>query len=142
MFWTRSKSFFPRATFGGDPLSLFNRFMGNASEMTPAFPAFNIWSDEDGAVLTSELPGVKMEDLDITVSGKEIAIKGSRKADTAADGRYVRHERTAGDFARSFQLPFQIDSSSVQAKLTDGLLRIDLPRAENDKPRKIAVSSV
>lgn len=114
--------------------------MGSANEMTSSFPAFNIWSNEDGAVLTSELPGVRMEDLDITVSGKEIAIKGARKADETPGGRYVRHERTAGGFSRSFQLPFQIDSANVQAKLADGVLRIELPRAENDKPRKIAVS--
>lgn len=139
MLWTRSSSLFPRSTLG-DSLGLFNRFMGNPAD-TSSFPAFNIWSNEEGAVLTSEMPGVKMDDLDITVSGKEIAISGKRRDDEASNTHFVRHERPTGEFSRSFQLPFQIDSAKVNAKLTSGVLRIDLPRAENDKPRKITVVS-
>lgn len=115
--------------------------MGNHPDTASSFPAFNIWSNEDGAVVTSEIPGVKMEDLDITVSGKDITISGSRKEDDATDTRFVRHERPAGEFSRSFQLPFQIDSTKVNAKLANGVLQIDLPRAENDKPRKITITS-
>lgn len=139
MFWTRNRSFLPRATFG-DQLGLFNRFIGGASEVSTSFPAFNVWSNDDGAVLSSELPGVKMEDLDITVSGKEITVKGTRKEGDSQDSRYLRRERPAGEFSRSFELPYQIDAGKVEAKLTNGVLHIGLPRAENDKPRKIAVS--
>ena len=139
MFWTRNRSFLPRATFG-DQMGLFNRFIGGANEVSTSFPAFNVWSNDDGAVLSSELPGVKMEDLDITVSGKEITIKGTRKEGDSQDARYLRRERPAGEFSRSFELPYQIDSGKVEAKLTNGVLHISLPRAENDKPRKIAVS--
>lgn len=141
MFWTRSRSPLPRATFG-DQLGLFNRFLGGASEVSTSFPAFNVWSNEEGAVLTSELPGVRMEDLDITVSGKEITVKGARKEDGEQDARFLRRERPAGEFTRTFELPYQIDSAKVEAKLTSGVLRIELPRAENDKPRKIAVSAI
>lgn len=141
MFWIRSRSPLSRATFG-DQLGLFNRFLGGASEVSTSFPAFNVWSNEEGAVLTSELPGVKMEDLDITVSGKEITVKGARKEDGEQDVRYLRRERPAGEFTRTFELPYQIDSAKVEAKLTSGVLRVELPRAENDKPRKIAVTAV
>lgn len=108
---------------------------------TSSFPAFNIWSNDDGATLTSELPGVSMDDLDITVSGKEITIRGSRKADVDENTRFVRHERPSGEFTRSFRLPYQIDSAKVEAKLANGILRIELPRAENDKPRKISITT-
>ena len=140
MFWTRTRSFLPRATFG-DQLGLFNRFIGGASEVSTSFPAFNVWSNEEGAVLTSELPGVKLEDLDITVTGKEVSVKGSRKEGENHDVRYLRRERPSGEFTRSFELPYQIDASRVEAKMTGGVLRVDLPRAENDKPRKITVSA-
>lgn len=140
MLFTRSKSFLPMSTLSNS-LGLFNRFMGNNVDASTSFPAFNIWSDEDGAVLTSEIPGVGIENLDITVSGKEIAITGARKETAAENARFTRHERPSGQFSRSFQLPFQIDSGRVAAKLTNGVLRIDLPRAETDKPRKIAVAS-
>lgn len=140
MLWTRSKSFFPRSTLG-DSLGLFNRFMGGEADASASFPAFNIWSNEDGAFLTSEMPGVKMEDLEITVSGKEISISGSRKDGQTDNTRYIRHERPVGQFTRTFKLPYQIDSGKVGAKLANGILRIELPRAENDKPRKIQVTS-
>lgn len=140
MFRTRTRSFSPRATFG-DPLGLFNRFIGSAGEVSTSFPAFNVWSNEEGAILTSELPGVRMEDLDITVTGKEVTVKGARKEGEEFDARYLRRERPAGEFTRSFELPYQIDSAKVEAKLTNGVLRIALPRSEGDKPRKIAVSA-
>lgn len=140
MFWTRTRSLLPRATFG-DHFDLFSRFIGNGDEVSTSFPAFNVWSNEEGAILTSELPGIKMEDLDITVTGKEVTIKGARKEGDGYDARYLRRERPAGEFTRSFEVPYQIDAARVEAKLSNGILRIELPRAENDKPRKIAVSA-
>lgn len=141
MFWTRTRSFAPRATLR-DQLDLFNRFIGagNGGDSSPAFPAFNVWSNDEGATITSELPGVKMEDLDITVSGKQVTIKGARKEGEGYDVRYMRRERPAGEFTRAFEMPFQVDGSKVSAKLSQGVLQIDLPRAEIDKPKKIAVS--
>ena len=150
MFWSRTNPIARRTTLG-NPLELFGRFM-NAnpfSEPGHGFPAFNLWSDEDGAVLTSELPGVKIEDLEITVSGKQITVKGYRsesecrnESENAGEGKAncVRRERPAGMFERSFQLPWAIETSGVQAKFRNGVLEITLPRAENDKPRKISVN--
>lgn len=143
MFWTLNHPMSRRATFGSQ-LDFLNRFFAAPGHLdtAPSFPAFNIWSDEDGAVVTSELPGVRMEDLDITVSGKAVTVKGSRKAEeTAEKERRVRQERPSGEFERAFQLGFQIDAARVQAKLADGVLEITLPRAENDKPRKITISA-
>lgn len=139
MFWTRSNSIAKRDTFDNQ-LDVFNRFLGGPGLQHSSYPAFNIWSDEDGAVITSELPGVKMQELDITVSGKNITVKGSRSEGEAQEGaQRVRRERPSGNFERSFELGFQIDAAKVEAKMVNGVLEISLPRAENDKPRKISV---
>lgn len=105
-----------------------------------AAPAFNLWADDEGAVLTSELPGVALDNLEITVSGRDVTVKGGRKEEIEPEQKMIRAERVAGQFERAFQLPYQIDSERVEAKLTNGALEITLPRAEKDKPRKIAIS--
>lgn len=122
---------------------MFDRFFSTGERSgNTSFPPFNIWSDEDGAVVTSELPGVKLENIEITVSGKNVTIKGSRiEEETAENVRSVRRERAVGEFERSFKLGFQVDSGKVAAKLANGVLEIHLPRAENDKPHKISVSA-
>lgn len=142
MFRTRTRYFAPR-TGMGDQFDLFTRLMNQSSRNDMGgFPAFNVWSNEDGAMVTSELPGVSMSDLDITVQGKSISVKGSRKADIDEQARYLRRERPEGEFTRSIDLPYMIDASKVEAKMANGVLEISLPRAENDKPRKISVSAV
>lgn len=143
MFRTRSRAYFPRSTYGS-PFDLVNRFIGNsgASHSATAYPAFNVWSNDDGAVITSELPGIKMDDIELTVHGKTITIKGERKDEEQGENRhYVRRERPDGEFSRAIELPFQIDGAKVEARLAAGVLEVKLPRAENDKPRKIAVSA-
>lgn len=142
MFWTRNSAMLPRATFGRN-LDLFNRIIGNAfdSEAVPGYPACNICGGEDDATITSELPGIKMEDLEIVAQGKTINIKGSRKDEADEKSRYLRRERPEGEFARSIEMPFQIDADKVEAKLINGVLEIKLPRAESDKPKKIVVSA-
>jgi len=142
MFWTRANPLHRRTT-PGNPMELFDRFLQGSpfSESGPGFPAFNIWTDDDGCVLTSELPGVTISELDITISGRHITIKGSRtmpEEESKADR--ARRERPEGNFERAFQLPFSIESGKVDAKLVDGVLQVTLPRAENDKPRKVSIN--
>lgn len=144
MFIARAKNFLPWSTFGSQFGRLdreFGRFIGHGRQPVAEFPAFNVWSNDETAVITSELPGVRMEDLEITVTGNVIGIKGARKDEAPAESRYARRERPAGEFARSIELPFQIDASKVEAKLANGMLHIDLPRSETDKPRKITISA-
>lgn len=141
MFWTRANQIQGRTT-PSSPMELFDRFLhaNPLGQSGSGFPAFNMWADDEGAVLTSELPGVSIGDLDITVSGRNITVKGTRKVDEGEEkiGR-MRRERPAGDFERSFQLPYSVESGRVEASLKNGVLRITLPKAENDKPRKVAV---
>lgn len=143
MYRSRSRAYSPRSTYGS-PFDLVSRFIGNAaaSHSATAYPAFNVWSNEDGAVITSELPGVKMDELDLTVHGKTVTIKGARKEQQdQQQGQFVRRERPDGEFSRMIELPYQIDNAKVEAKLQNGVLEIKLPRAEADKPRKIAVGA-
>jgi len=108
----------------------------------PSFPALNIWSNEDELIITAEVPGINPEDLDISVVGDSLTLKGAREVEELEEGaRYHRQERGYGNFSRTVQLPFPVDIDSVNAKFTNGVLEINLPRAEADKPRKIAVKS-
>jgi len=109
----------------------------------PSFPAINVWSGEEGAVVTAEIPGVSSEDLDISVVGETLTIKGERKSPELAEGEhYHRQERTHGYFTRTIELPFPVNADDVTADLRNGVLSISLPRAESDKPRKISVQSL
>lgn len=104
------------------------------------YPAMNVWVNEDGAIVTTELPGVNPEELDISVVDDTLTLSGTRKADELEEGAtYHRRERGCGSFTRSFQLPFKVDPQKVEAVASNGVLTITLPRAEEDKPKKIAV---
>lgn len=105
-------------------------------------PAVNIWEENDRLLLEAELPGVKAEDLDIAVVGNELTITGRRSGTEQREG-VVQHrtERSSGAFTRQVTLPVDIDDERVEAKLTDGVLLVTLPKAEQARPRKIPVSS-
>ncbi|OQA98202.1 MAG: Spore protein SP21 [Chloroflexi bacterium ADurb.Bin222] len=104
------------------------------------YPAMNVWMNENGAVVTTELPGVLSDNLDINVADNTLTVSGSRKPEELEEGAtYHRRERAYGTFTRSFQLPFKVDPQKVEASLNNGILTITLPRAEEDKPKKIAV---
>jgi HSP20 family protein len=110
------------------------------------YPALNIWTSPDSAHVTAELPGVKAEDIDISVVGETLTLTGSRQPDEYQEGsqqdvRYHRQERGYGKFSRAIQLPFQVDAAKVEASFEKGVLHVSLPRAEADKPRKITVKA-
>lgn len=106
------------------------------------YPALNVWMNEDGAVATAELPGLDVKDIEISVVGQTLTLSGERKPEALPkEAAYHRQERTAGKFTRTLDLPFNVDSAKVQATLEKGILRILLPRAEQDKPRKITIKA-
>jgi HSP20 family protein len=110
--------------------------------VAPSFPAMNVWLNEEGAVVTAELPGVNPEDIDISVVGETLTLTGSRQPAELKEGeKYHRRERGYGKFTRTFQLPFGVEADKVEAKFDKGILHIFLPRAEVEKPRKIAVKT-
>jgi len=91
-------------------------------------------------VITAEVPGVSADEIDISVVGETLTLSGERKPEDLEGGvRYHRRERGGGRFSRSIELPFRVDADKVEAAYDKGILRVTLPRAEADKPRKITV---
>ena len=109
---------------------------------SPSYPAINLWTNEDGQMISAEMPGVRPEDLNIDVTGDALSISGERKPDeTVKDARYHRRERGYGSFSRTIQLPFMVDTNKVEASFKNGVLLLNLPRAEADKPKKIVIKN-
>lgn len=108
----------------------------------PSYPTINVWTNEDGAVVTAELPGVDADDIDISVINDNLTLSGERKAASLEENdQYHRRERGYGKFNRTFQLPFKVEAVDVDARFENGVLHLSLPRAEADKPKKITVKS-
>ncbi|NNL76336.1 MAG: Hsp20/alpha crystallin family protein [Desulfobacterales bacterium] len=106
------------------------------------FPLINLTEDKDKYYIRAELPGVKGAELDIQVTGKNLAISGERKIASEEEGaRYHRREREAGTFSRMIGLPGEVDTDKVEAKLENGILTIVVSKAEIAKPKQISVSS-
>jgi HSP20 family protein len=122
--------------------SLFDHYDRPWSQVA-GYPAVNVWMNDESAVITAELPGVDVKDLDISVVGETVTLSGERKSDDLPkDVTYHRQERGTGKFTRTIDLPFTVESGKVQATLEKGILRVLLPRSEKDKPRKVMVKAV
>ena len=107
-----------------------------------AYPLMNVWSSAEGLVIDAELPGVDPKDVDISVMGDELTAHGKVNAVEPAKGvTYCRRERPAGEFSRTLKLPFRAAAGEVKAHYSNGLLRLTVPRSEEEKPRKIAVEA-
>jgi HSP20 family protein len=101
------------------------------------YPAVNIWEQGDAAHLEAELPGVKMEDVELLVAGNQVRLSVQRNNAAETKAAWHRQERPSGNFTRSFTLPWELDADKVEAKLKLGVLSVTLPKAESAKPRKI-----
>lgn len=105
-----------------------------------AYPPVNVYASEEDVTLTSEIPGILPDDLDISIAGDTLTLKAERKPiELEASQTWHRRERGFGSFTRTIKLPYNIESSKVEASFDRGVLRLSLPRAESDKPRKINV---
>jgi HSP20 family protein len=104
-------------------------------------PALDVYDEKDNFVVKAELPGLKKEDIDINVHNGVLTISGERRQETEKkEGQTFRSERYFGRFQRSVTLPAAVDVSKVKASYKDGVLTIDLPKAEEAKPKQIAIS--
>lgn len=117
-------------------------FNGVTAASRRAYPAVNIWTNPEAAAITAELPGYTPQDVHLSIVGDTLIIKGSRpKPELKSGEQYHRQERYYGDFERSLRLPFAVDSNKVEARFKNGILQILLPRAEEDKPKKIEIKT-
>ena len=112
-------------------------------ERAPAFdyvsPEVNIFESSDGYVIEAEMPGVNKEGLEITLEGTEITIIGRRQGE-AVSGEPLVRERQRADFRRVFEMDPAIDTTKINARITQGVLTLVLPKSEQVKPRRIAVN--
>jgi HSP20 family protein len=121
--------------------NVYDRGREDVSGTGAWLPAVDIYETGDKEiVLKAELPGLKREDIDLTVENNTLTIRGNRhREDGVADGQYHRSERVYGTCSRSFTLPNTVDPSRVKAEYRDGVLTVRLPLREEAKPRQIAV---
>ncbi|MFP4029664.1 MAG: Hsp20/alpha crystallin family protein [Candidatus Brocadiia bacterium] len=104
------------------------------------FPPVNVRSNEEKAVVTAELPGIDLEDLDISVENDTLTIQGSRESEELDEGeRFRRHERGHGAFRRTIALPFGVEADAAEADYNEGVLRVEMPRSDASKPRQIEI---
>jgi HSP20 family protein len=105
------------------------------------FPAINVWEGGDNLFAEAEVPGLKTGDVDISVVGNELTIKGQRPGAHEEPAVYLRRERCTGPFERVVRLPVEVDANKVRATLQNGVLLITLPKTEHAKPKKIQVDA-
>lgn len=117
-------------------------FSGFSYPFEEVYPAVNFWLNEEGAIVTAELPGIDAEKLDISILNDTVTISGSREEEEKkGQENYHRKERPLGKFSRTLQLPFKINGEKVEARYDKGILKLTLPREEAEKPKKIAIKS-
>lgn len=128
----------------GEANRVMGRLFGNTEGLglvAQGQPALNVWEREDALMVELEVPGIKQEQLDLSVVENELTVKVCRPDAEQADVTYHRRERPVGVFTRVVHLPMPVEAEKVTADLRDGVLTITLPKAEAAKPRKISVSA-
>jgi HSP20 family protein len=142
-------AFSPFIGFDRDPFAAIRRLQdevdrafGIARRAVGGFPAINLWQGSDSAALTAELPGVDPADIDISVKDDVVTISGERRPPEADEQTvWHRRERAYGRFSRVVQLPYRVDPNRVEARMSDGVLQIELHRPEADKPRRVEIKA-
>jgi HSP20 family protein len=103
-------------------------------------PAIDVHEGKDNYVVKADLPGLKKEDLDITVQNNHLILKGEKKYEESQDSdNAIRTERFYGSFYRSLALPTEVDGDNVKASYKNGTLELTLPKKEEAKPKQITV---
>jgi HSP20 family protein len=126
----------------GEMGRLFDQWADGPRALAPAYPAVNVWEGPDAFHVEAELPGLKREDLNIAVTQRNVlAIQGERKPEEQGKGAWHRRERGFGRFQRVLKLPAPVDADKVEARLEHGVLHLTLPKAEEARPRRIAVKA-
>jgi len=108
----------------------------------PMAPAIDLIEETERFAVICDVPGMKRDDIDITLAQGVLTIKGEKKPEKPAEGaRKYREETWNGKFQRTIALPGEVDATKVGAELTDGVLTITLPKREEARPRQIAIQA-
>jgi len=127
-------------TFGGLPFRhMWRRILGE--EMGWA-PSVEVYEREDGFIVRVEVPGVNKDDVDISMTGDTLTIRGERKApEGVKEEQYHRCEVCYGPFSRSVSMPVAVDASKIEASYGNGVLEVHLPRAKEAMPTRIQIKA-
>jgi HSP20 family protein len=119
----------------------FSGSFGRAGQLFTGWsPALDLYESGDHLVAVVELPGMRKEDIDISLHDGTLTISGERKRESTNGEKTQRTERYVGTFRRSISLPTRVDAGKVSATYQDGILKVTLPKAEEAKPKQIKVS--
>ena len=115
------------------------RTLGSGDAITPPV---DVHETSDEIVVTAGLPGMKAEDVEITMTGQNLTLRGEFKADDQISReQYLYRERRFGSFSRTVQLPVRVQGDRADATFTDGVLTLRIPKAEEVKPRQIRINA-
>ncbi len=125
--------------FGAPLLSTWRRLPEIERQWLPSVDVF----EKDGKIMVkAELPGMKKEDIDVSVVGDTLTIKGEKKTESEVkEEDYYRSERTYGSFFRSLPLPADVDADKIEASYDNGVLEVSLPKVPKAQPKKVPVSA-
>ena len=118
-------------------------FFGRLNRLAPTgwVPAFDLYEDPDKLTVRAELPGLKKDQIKLTLKDDVLTVSGERKQEAdAQNSDLIRRERVFGAFERAITLPFPVNQSTIAAGFEDGVLTVTLPKAEEAKPRQIAIN--
>ena len=103
-------------------------------------PALDLYQNNDNVVAIVELPGMRKEEIEISLQDGTLTISGERKEEAGQENGATRTERCTGKFRRSITLPTRVDVNKVSATYKDGILTVTLPKAEEAKPKQIQIN--
>jgi HSP20 family protein len=122
-------------------LPVWSSFARTGQLFTGWSPALDLYQSNDNVIAVVELPGMRKEDIEISLHDGTLTISGERKRENSSNGdKAERTERYVGTFRRSIALPTRVDAGKVSATYRDGILTVTLPKAEEAKPKQIQVS--
>ena len=132
------------STLRRDMDDLWSRFIGETSPQKRVYgdwyPSVDLSETKDGFIVKAELPGLDGKDVDVSLSGNILTIKGERKKEEEKKDEHHHYvERSYGSFQRSFQLPVEVKSDKIEATFDKGILKITLPKAEEAKKKEIEI---
>jgi len=114
--------------------------VGDFTSAVKSFPAIDVAEHENEFVLLAEMPGVKKEDLKLTVENNALTLSGVRKPyEIPQDARVLLNEVRVSEFSRSFEFPSDVEVDKIAAELQNGLLRVVLPKAERARVKRIEI---
>lgn len=105
-------------------------------------PPIDVHETDDALVVSASLPGMKADDLEMTITGQTLSLRGEFKADDEIKrDQYLYRERRYGSFSRTVQLPVRVQGDQARATFSDGILTLSIPKAEEVKPRQIRIEA-